>query len=141
MRLYELLESRKTDTDQTLEGDLSPLSQGHKKLIDIIGLGSLLGRNFLRCGPNGDNAKKRLRQVGMYRPELEIALTALGKEAGANKCCKNEILDWIEINEPETYAELRIGQLSNDPCTGKPTARSRQVYDNTDGRLSPISRN
>jgi len=139
MRLYELLESKETDSDQTLEGSRSPLSHGHKKLIDIIGLGSLLGRNFLRCGPNGDNAKKSLRQVGMYRPKLEIALTSLGKTAGANKCCKNEILDWIEINEPETFAELQIRQLDKDPGTGEPTERSRQVHDNDDGRLSPIS--
>jgi len=138
MRLYELLESKETDSDQTLEGNRSPLSHGHKKLIDIIGLGSLLGRNFLRCGPDGNNAKKQLRQVGMYRPKLEMALTALGKEAGADKCCKNEILDWIEINEPESFTELQIRQLDRDPCSGEPTAKSRQ-QDNDDGRLSPIS--
>lgn len=139
MRLQELLESKETAVDHTLEGNRSPLSHGHKKLIDIIGLSSLLGRNFLRCGPDGNTAKKRLRQVGLYRPALELALTSLGKTAGADKCCKNEILDWIENNEPETYSELHIRQLDQDPCTGVRTNRSQRYDYNDSGRLSPIS--
>jgi hypothetical protein len=139
MRLYELIESKEVD-DKTREGNLSPFSSGHKKTIDIIGLASLLGRNLLRLGQNGDNAKKCLRQVGMYRPELETALTRLGKDKGPDGCCKNEILNWIEYHEPETNTELQVKQLDRDPCSGEPNKYKRKtVGDNDEGRLSPIS--
>ena len=138
MRLRELLETRDS-LDQTREGNLSPLSDGHKKTIDIIGLASILGRNFLRLGENGNNAKKRMRQVGMYRPELEVMLTELGKRKGPEGCCKNEILTWIESHEPETNTELQIRPLDKDPCTGKPSEYGTKIQPNDDGRLSAIT--
>lgn len=138
MRLSELFE-RAEERDSSIEGNLSPLSTGHKKTIDIIGLGSLLGRNFLELGPHAHTAKRELRRVGMYRPELETELNRLVRRKGPEGSCKNEILDWIETNEPETYTELQIRQLNIDPKTRKPRSQGRISRYNFDGRLSPIT--
>lgn len=138
MKLHELFESEPKTPDEE-EGFLSPLSTGHKKTIDIIGLGSILGRNYLTLGPHAHTAKRKLRQVGMYRPELESALNNLVRKKGPDGSCKNEILDWIETHEPETYTELKIKPLDRDPKTGKPRQEGRVSRDDTTGRLSPIT--
>jgi len=90
-------------------------------------------------GPHAHTAKRKLRQVGMYRPELETALNSLVRKKGPDGSCKNEILDWIETHEPETYTELQIKQLDRDPKTGKPRQEGRVSRDDTTGRLSPLT--
>jgi hypothetical protein len=141
MRLQELLEQKfspRKEDELAADGKLSPLSVGHKKTIDIIGLANIIGRNFVVLGPNADPIKHKLRQVGLYRPNLEDYLTAMAKQSGPNHCVKNALLDWIENYEPETFAELQIRQLPEDPVTHKPTEFSRTAPGNDDGRYSPI---
>lgn len=139
MRLQELLESNHYNYEDETDGHLSPLSDGHKKTIDIIGLASVLGRNFLTLGKHAHIAKHKLRQVGMYRSNLEEMLNSLVRQKGPDGSCKNEILDWIESHEPETYTELQIKQLTTDPKTKQPRSQGRLSRVDTTGRLSPIT--
>ena len=142
MRLQELLEqqfSLRKEEDLAADGKLSPMSVGHKKTIDIIGLAHLLGRNFITLGDGAKPIKHSLRRVGMYRPELEDYLTALAKRQGENYCVKNDILTWLQHHEPETYTELQIRQLPEDPVTHKPTEYGKTIPSNDDGRFSPIT--
>jgi hypothetical protein len=141
MRLQELLEQKfspRKEDELAADGKLSPMSVGHKKTIDIIGLANIVGRNFVVLGPNADLIKHKLRQVGLYRPNLEDYLTSLAEQSGPDHCVKNALLNWIKNYEPETFAELQIRQLPEDPVTHKPTEFGKSQYHNEDGRYSPI---
>jgi hypothetical protein len=141
MRLQELLEQRfspRQEDDLAADGKLSPLSVGHKKTIDIIGLANIIGRNFVVLGHNAQSIKHKLRQVGLYRPNLEEYLTQVARHNGPDYCVKNTLLDWLQNYEPETFAELQIQQLPEDPVTHKPTEFGKTQSPNEDGRYSPI---